>query len=177
MKIYLFAIILSCQGCFLFNSTKSQLRTHILSSCAQIPVNWFVMEKNLFGVAKFKFGNKDGAFRKKLGFVINRYVETGEDVAQDKKVKFVSKYLPQYMKTCTAFYEPFIEKCSKLDFQGEDFKSCAEHFDSEFKNLVYVFTMDQMKRNGLVDLGAFDLNASQKMLRKMQIDPMSVFTH
>ncbi len=105
---------------------------------------------------------------------IETFVESGDDLDPKQTLKFVSKYLPNYVKTCTAFYEHFVKDCSQFEMGGSMFQQCAAEYDQVYDEMVAIYfgqaavgrVPSSVNNQALVDVEQFDLEKMQKEYRK-----------
>jgi hypothetical protein len=167
-------------GCTYF--AKKKLRGRFESECSYEALNIFYQEWKLRSLGTnvpipYKFGAHDSEFRKQCEVYIKQFVDSGKDISQGEKVSFVKHFVPKYLATCEAFYEPLIESCVGSDPESQEFRACVEPYDATYKNLFVAFTTDAMMRGSVVDIESFDIQSSEKLYRQQQVDPLSAIAH
>lgn len=176
-SVLIFVFLPIVTGCpslkSLFQTQKESMRTQIQSHCSQHLINWYVLEKNSMGVITYKFGKNDRKFRKEIEGILNKYVETGEDITVPQKIRMARRFTPNYLKTCQAFYGPAIDECTSFDRDDPRFGTCLDEYDTAYKGLLEVYFAKALIE-GTRDIDQFDIGKARKELRKMQIDPLSI---
>jgi hypothetical protein len=134
---------------------EPSVQSFIAQNCAQHPINFYLAEQ-ASETRIYRFGPQDKEFRSFLAKLKKAYEANGEDISGQQKVTVVSQYLPNYIESCQAFFQPLIQDCQELDFNSPGFEACIKPY-----NRAYQQTMARISQEAgpePINLEALSLN-------------------
>jgi len=149
-----------------FKTKKGNLRDSVADGCAQDVINIYQLYHRS---SQLKFGPHDEVFRVEFKKVVDRYVETGKDMYGKEKIAFIQRYLPNYMKTCKKFHDPFVDNCSSFYGDQEKLDVCYKPYHEAYGQLLGAFGVRLVQaQTDTIDLDAFDIEYLRKMKMRMR---------